>query len=525
MSTKAQAQAAADKGASPSPDRVLQRKCACGQHTFGGECEGCRSRPASGLSSPADPSGQELPASVDSVLRSSGESLDGATRRSMEDHFGRDFSHVRLHQGTQAARSAAEMKALAFTFGRDVVFGAGRYAPETAAGRSLLVHELAHVAQQAAARSGTLSPFRRGPRVAILEHEAETASRTVLHARGPGSLLRSSFLSGRPSLSTSEAQLSCAVLNVGSLSIQIEYGDIINIPAADYLTAIEGLFASWTGSPPSVIHAGVSALTSDQQQWVLFGMDLLRDNTNAAHGALNRTQAVRRRCRPGACPHLLRALRGYGDQQCLCKELAILRQYLQRHRHRTDPGAADRPPAEPGGACRPRVPPRRIDLLTGQFRFFRCGSSERAAQPGDRHGKGAGAPARSRPTRAAHRADRAVSPPRRHFDGVRLWDGDAVPGAVANHQDLVPRIGPCARPSTLSRQRDRHRVSTDRQRRVHRGPGRPALRQPAFHGGLDPVFQGEVGSRHRFLLPPGAGHHHPLWAGRAEHGADPEDGP
>jgi hypothetical protein len=40
------------------------------------------------------------------------------------------------------------MGALAYTVGNHVVFGSGRYAPHAADGRSLLVHELAHVVQQ-----------------------------------------------------------------------------------------------------------------------------------------------------------------------------------------------------------------------------------------------------------------------------------------------------------------------------------------------------------------------------------------
>ena len=40
------------------------------------------------------------------------------------------------------------MNALAYTVGRDVVFGTGRYSPGATAGRSLLAHELAHVVQQ-----------------------------------------------------------------------------------------------------------------------------------------------------------------------------------------------------------------------------------------------------------------------------------------------------------------------------------------------------------------------------------------
>lgn len=61
---------------------------------------------------------------------------------------GYDFTQVRVHTGSLATRSAQELNALAYTAGADIVFGDGQYAPETAKGRNLLAHELAHVVQQ-----------------------------------------------------------------------------------------------------------------------------------------------------------------------------------------------------------------------------------------------------------------------------------------------------------------------------------------------------------------------------------------
>jgi hypothetical protein len=55
---------------------------------------------------------------------------------------------VRIHTGAQATASAQGLNALAFTSGRDIVFGDGQYAPGTSSGRRLLAHELAHVVQQ-----------------------------------------------------------------------------------------------------------------------------------------------------------------------------------------------------------------------------------------------------------------------------------------------------------------------------------------------------------------------------------------
>jgi outer membrane protein OmpA-like peptidoglycan-associated protein len=66
----------------------------------------------------------------------------------MEARFGHDFSRVRVHTDPTAARSARAVHALAYTVGSDIAFDAGRYAPDTGAGRRLLAHELAHVVQQ-----------------------------------------------------------------------------------------------------------------------------------------------------------------------------------------------------------------------------------------------------------------------------------------------------------------------------------------------------------------------------------------
>ncbi|WP_405868145.1 DUF4157 domain-containing protein [Streptomyces sp. NBC_01515] len=86
---------------------------------------------------------------ADRVLAAGPADTPGASwREFFEPRFGADFSKVRLHTDAEAASSARTEHALAYTVGEDVVFGAGRYAPETAAGKRLLAHELAHVLQQ-----------------------------------------------------------------------------------------------------------------------------------------------------------------------------------------------------------------------------------------------------------------------------------------------------------------------------------------------------------------------------------------
>jgi peptidoglycan hydrolase-like protein with peptidoglycan-binding domain len=91
---------------------------------------------------------EAAPPLVQQAVQAPGRPLDGATRAFMEPRFGRDLGAVRVHTDTQAAQSAHAVNALAYTVGRDIVFGAGRYAPSTAEGRNLLAHELTHTIQQ-----------------------------------------------------------------------------------------------------------------------------------------------------------------------------------------------------------------------------------------------------------------------------------------------------------------------------------------------------------------------------------------
>lgn len=95
------------------------------------------------------------PSVVSDVLASPGQPLDAATRTVLEPRFGHDFSKVSVHATAEAARSAAAVNAQAYTVGNDIVFGGGRYEPNTSAGMRLLAHELTHVVQQQGA-AGTL---------------------------------------------------------------------------------------------------------------------------------------------------------------------------------------------------------------------------------------------------------------------------------------------------------------------------------------------------------------------------------
>jgi len=100
---------------------------------------------------------------VDGSLRATGNHLEPKVRLQMEQRFERDFSAVRVHTGSAAARSARDMSASAYTVGNNIVFGSGQYAPEGSRGRRLIAHELTHVVQQSQARRVQRTPEGSSP--------------------------------------------------------------------------------------------------------------------------------------------------------------------------------------------------------------------------------------------------------------------------------------------------------------------------------------------------------------------------
>jgi hypothetical protein len=112
------------------------------------------------LSVHASTPGSEAPAIVHEVLRCSGQPLDTVSQTFFQPRFGHDFAHIRIHTDPQAAQSARDVGALAYTAGNHIVFAAGQYAPTTSTGKALLAHELAHCVQQSA-HSGTAPMLSR----------------------------------------------------------------------------------------------------------------------------------------------------------------------------------------------------------------------------------------------------------------------------------------------------------------------------------------------------------------------------
>jgi Domain of unknown function (DUF4157) len=82
------------------------------------------------------------------TIRGGGQPLPDNTRTFFESRFGHDFGGIRVHTDSQAAETAGQLNAQAFTIGRNVFFGAGHYEPHTSKGQWLMAHELTHTIQQ-----------------------------------------------------------------------------------------------------------------------------------------------------------------------------------------------------------------------------------------------------------------------------------------------------------------------------------------------------------------------------------------
>ena len=134
----------------PASTGTLQRKCAsC-------EKEERQEKHLSRKATNGSAATLSAPPIVHDVLSQSGRPLDSATRAFFEPRFGQDFSHVRLHDGAGAARSASSVQARAYTVGSNLVFGVSQYNPGHSDGRRLIAHELAHVVQQSGGSVSTL---------------------------------------------------------------------------------------------------------------------------------------------------------------------------------------------------------------------------------------------------------------------------------------------------------------------------------------------------------------------------------
>ena len=122
---------------------------------------------------------------------SGGEKLEESTQQFMESGFGTTFDDVRVHTDEDAAKSAASLGADAYTTGRDIYFGRGKYVPKSSEGQRLLAHELTHTIQQGEgkrpgeAESANAREAALGSTADPLEWEADRASEDIAQNQRP----------------------------------------------------------------------------------------------------------------------------------------------------------------------------------------------------------------------------------------------------------------------------------------------------------------------------------------------------
>jgi peptidoglycan hydrolase-like protein with peptidoglycan-binding domain len=87
-----------------------------------------------------------------SSMNGKGNQLPPDTNAFFSSRMGYDFSDVKVHTNREAADSAKELNAIAYTVHNNIVFNEGQFNPETSMGKKLMAHELTHVVQQGSSK-------------------------------------------------------------------------------------------------------------------------------------------------------------------------------------------------------------------------------------------------------------------------------------------------------------------------------------------------------------------------------------
>jgi hypothetical protein len=243
MNTMMKTQVKEQSSASFTPVRTsrLQRKC------MSDECEERRDIQSTLRRSQANHTESgAVPPIVHEVLNSQGQPLDTPTRAVMERRFGFDFSKVRVHADSKATESARAVNALAYTVGRNVVFGDGQYAPGTSAGQKLMAHELVHVVQQS--NGNPIGGIVIGDIDSIYEREAESASAnlgdTSMVAAGKTPRLTATRSDVVQRIGPAAAAAGGAVAGAAIAIVSFE-------AALDYARSLATRFPGWLGVLPN----------------------------------------------------------------------------------------------------------------------------------------------------------------------------------------------------------------------------------------------------------------------------------
>lgn len=108
---------------------------------------------------------------------SGGQNLSKDVNDFYSSRMGHDFSDVKIHTGSEAATSAREINARAYTIGNHIVFNDGEYNPSSHAGKKLLAHELTHVVQK---KSNNLNQIQRAVKFKVAQWDMEAGKPPAL---------------------------------------------------------------------------------------------------------------------------------------------------------------------------------------------------------------------------------------------------------------------------------------------------------------------------------------------------------
>jgi hypothetical protein len=227
-------------------------------------------------------------------LRGGGQPLPKSVRNFFEPRFGMDFSQVRLHTDSKATETAKSINAKAFTSGKDVVFNAGQYSPNTHTGKSLIAHELTHIVQQGMNsqkvdyRKDQSNSIQRTPRwaglvptvppigkISPIEHAVQSVLSTtpMIQAKLHTTYMWQVYnLAGKRGKDVTDAEIKTT----------IEYQHYVKYWKHVGMTELLALFAC-----RRIIDRFLRGIRGRKANYVASGWDAIRVKTNIPHGVVN----------------------------------------------------------------------------------------------------------------------------------------------------------------------------------------------------------------------------------------------
>src|SRR5712691_4263930 len=162
----------------------------------------------------------DLPARIQTA-RANGSPLEPSIQRPLETGLGAELSDVRVHTDGEADALAQDLRASAFTTGKDIFFRGGAYQPDTDAGRELIAHEAVHTVQQASGLAGA-APALNGLSVSHPTDPSEQAAEDI--AQTLTSTQSQAVATPAPPAPDSSADVQRAVEEPGALGFRYQLG-------------------------------------------------------------------------------------------------------------------------------------------------------------------------------------------------------------------------------------------------------------------------------------------------------------